>query len=255
MALKTLRALSAAWVLVCLNGHAAVAITPPNLAGTTAGSLPGAVTVLPKGSSSYSIPLTVPPGTASVAPAVALEYDSQAGMDMLGLGWRVSGQSRITRCGKTVAVDTVTRGISLDSQDPFCLDGQRLIRVSGTHGATAEYRTEIDGIARVKSSGTDTTKGPDSWTVELKDGRKQSYGTNAGSLFLAPGTTARLTWGLARSEDRYGNYVSYHYVDSDATGEFYLTQIRYTGNDRASPMLLPGFQDGMAGRSRSSNSA
>lgn len=148
MALKMLRALSAAWAFVCLNGYAAVAITPPNLDGTTAGSLPGAVTVSPKGSANYSIPPVVPPGTAGVAPAVALEYDSQAGMDMLGLGWKVSGQSRITRCGKTVAVDAVTRDISLDAQDPFCLDGQRLIRVSATHGATVveNIRTWADSL-------------------------------------------------------------------------------------------------------------
>ena len=241
MARNTLRALSAGLLLLCAQAHAAVAITPPNLAGATAGSLPGAVTVTPKGSASYSVQLAVPPGTAGIAPTVTLDYDSQAGMDMLGLGWKVGGQSQITRCGKTVAVDGPgqTRAVTLDAEDAFCLDGQRLIKVSGTHGATAEYRTEIDGIARISSTGTDPAKGPDSWTVESKDGRILSYGATADSLFNAPGKTVRLTWALARSKDRYGNYISYQYVDSDATGEFYLSRIRYTGNDGASPALVP----------------
>jgi YD repeat-containing protein len=239
MAWRDLRIVCAGWVLAVASAHAAVGITPPNLSGATAGSLPGAVSVSPKGSAGYSIPLAVPPGTAGMAPAVALEYDSQAGMDMLGLGWKIAGQSTITRCGKTRAVDGVARGVTLDAQDPFCLDGQRLLLVSGTHGANAWYRTEIDGIARVRSYGTDAAKGPDSWTVELKDGRKQSYGTNAGSLFIAPGKTARLSWAISRAEDRYGNYISYQYVDGEATGEFYLTKIRYTGNDAASPALVP----------------
>jgi RHS repeat-associated protein len=239
MARNTLRALSAGLLLLCAQAHAAVAITPPNLAGATAGSLPGAVTVTPKGSASYSVQLAVPPGTAGIAPTVTLDYDSQAGMDMLGLGWKVGGQSQITRCGKTVAVDGVTRAVTLDAEDPFCLDGQRLIKVSGTHGATAEYRTEIDYRSRIKSAGNDPSKGPDSWTVETKDGRILSYGNTAGSLFVAPGKTVRLTWALARAEDRYGNYISYQYVDSDATGEFYLSRIRYTGNDAASPALVP----------------
>jgi RHS repeat-associated protein len=237
----TCRALcvAAAFSFTVVQAHAVVGIVPPNLSGTLAGSLPGGVIVTPKGAASYRIPLATPPGTAGVSPAVALEYDSQAGTDILGVGWKIGGLSQITRCGKTQAVDGVTRGVRLDAQDPFCLDGQRLVKVSGTHGATAEYRTEIDGISRIRSTGSDVDKGPDNWIVATKDGRTLSYGTTAGSQFIAPGETAKLTWAIARSEDRYGNYASYQYVDGEGTGEFYLTRIRYTGNDASSPALVP----------------
>jgi hypothetical protein len=205
-----------------------VNITPPNLSGAVAGSLPGAVEVTPTGASHYSIPLQVPPGTAGMVPSLALEYDSQSGGGMLGQGWRVSGQSTITRCGKTVAQDGVRRPVSLDAQDAFCLDGQRLRVVEGS---TTEYRTEIDTFSKVESAGGDTTIGPTQWTVRTKAGTILTFGGTADATVEAPGKSVILSWALSKLQDRRGNYVSYHYTENSSTGEHYLSRIRYTGND------------------------
>lgn len=222
-----------AWVH--LNAWAAVNITPPNLAGTLSGSLPGVVDVGPTGAASYNIPLSLPPGTGGVAPSLGLAYQSQAGMNMLGLGWKLAGQSQVTRCGKTLATDNVRRPVKLDAQDPFCLDGQRLLLVSGVHGANAEYRTEVDGFSRIQSFGTDANGGPSTWKVWTKAGQIFTYGSVPGALLTvaAHGRTVNLTWAISRQEDRYSNYIAYHYVEGDGTGEFYITRIRYTGNDAA----------------------
>ena len=44
--------------------------------------------------------------------------------------------------------------VALDLNDRYCLDDRPLVGVSGTYGATAEYRTEIDSFSRIKSTGS-----------------------------------------------------------------------------------------------------
>lgn len=216
---------AAAW----LAGHAsaAVNITPPNLAGANAGELPGRVSAGPNGAASFSTSFPVPPGTAGMAPAVGLTYSSQSGVGMMGLGWAITGQTQIARCAKTIATDGVKQPVKLDATDVFCLDGQRLILVPGTSN---EYRTEIDAIGRITAIGGDAADGPASWKVEARSGLIQNYGTTTDSARVAPGKTARLSWALSKTEDRYGNYTTYHYFTSAASGEHYLTRIRYVGN-------------------------
>ncbi|NKI95498.1 choice-of-anchor D domain-containing protein [Rhizobacter sp. SG703] len=183
------------------------------------------------GVATYEVQISVPPGTAAIAPSVSLHYGSQSGMGYLGRGWSLGGQSSITRCGKTFVPDGVRTAVSLTAADQFCLDGQRLLLVLGTHGATAEYRTRIDGFSKIVSTGSDPAKGPDSWTVYPKTGAVMTYGGTADSTIEAQGATQVLRWALSRSQDRRGNYFTLHYVENNAAGEFYPDRIRYTGND------------------------
>ena len=220
-------------VLVHQNAAGAVDITPPNMSGGLSGALPGVLDVGPSGAATYTIPLNIPPGTAGLAPTLGLSYQSQAGMNLLGLGWKLTGQSLITRCGKTLATDNARRPVKLDAQDPFCLDGQRLLLVSGTHGGDAEYRTEVEGFSRVQSFGTDLQRGPGHWKVWTRSGQILTYGATSDSLLTVTSgaRTVNLTWALSRSEDRSRNYIAYQYADVDSRGELYLSRIRYTGND------------------------
>lgn len=39
------------------------------------------------GVASYSVPLTVPPGTANLAPSLSLQFSSAGGNGLLGIGW------------------------------------------------------------------------------------------------------------------------------------------------------------------------
>ncbi|WP_326543927.1 Ig-like domain-containing protein [Pseudorhodoferax sp.] len=207
-----------------------VPITPPNLAGAVAGTMAGKHSVAPSGAAGYEIPLAVPPGTAGQAPALALRYDSHAREGALGLGWTLGGLSAITRCPATIAVDGARDRVALDARDRYCLDGQRLLLATGTYGGNATYRTELDEISRITSYGSDPAKGPDTWKVEHKGGDILYYGSSADSYVEAPGSNKPLQWALARSEDRRGNYLSYHYLENNATGEHLPSAIRYTGN-------------------------
>jgi hypothetical protein len=146
--------------------------------GRAIGATPGAFSVTSEGAASYSVPLWVPAGRAGVQPELALQYDSRAGDGMMGRGWSISGLPAISRCRKTIALDGYAAPIQFDVSDPFCLDGQRLILVNGTHASDgAEYRTERDMFAKVVCNAPDA-KGPTSFTAHLKDGRILTFGHN-----------------------------------------------------------------------------
>lgn len=119
------------------------------------GRQPGFVKIDNNGAATYSIPIIVPPGTAGIQPNLAFTYSSQGGNGLLGVGWSISGLPVIDRCGKTIAQDGVPGGVNLDSGDRFCMDGARLMAVSGSYGAAGtEYRTEVDKFVKVVSYGS-----------------------------------------------------------------------------------------------------
>ena len=211
-------------------------VTPPNLSGGLAGTIPGQSSVSSRGASQYSFPIAVPPGTAGMAPSLGLSYDSENPIDIGGVGWSLSGLSQITRCKRTLATDNLVHAVDLTSADAYCLNGERLIKISGTDGAAAEYRTEVESFQRVKSFGSNTTVGPDHWTVETRDGRIMTIGGVWGSTVSATktGTTTTVNWmwKLQQVQDQHGNYMTYAY-ETGTTGEAYPTWILYTGNTAA----------------------
>jgi RHS repeat-associated protein len=228
--------LSLALLGCILSGAAlsAVTIVPPNLAGSVGGTIPGHASVSTRGAAQYAFDVPVPPGTAGISPKLALQYDSENRSDVSGVGWTLSGLSTISRCKRTFASDGYPQAIKLAAQDAYCLNGERLIKISGTEGATAEFRTEVESFSRIKSFGTNAAKGPDYWTVETRSGQVLTLGGSTGNAtVVAPGKTAVMVWLLARSQDAHGNYISYRYQAPTGTGEHVLQQIRYTGNDAA----------------------
>jgi hypothetical protein len=191
-------------------------------------SLPGESSVSAAGAAQYSIPIAVSPGTAGLAPALALSYSSDAGNGLLGMGWQLDGLSSIARCPCTIATDGVYGSINFDANDRFCLDGQRLIAISGNYGADGtEYRTEIESFTKVISRGTAGT-GPAWFEVRSKAGQVMEFGNSTDSRLLASeGTTAR-AWAVNKVSDTKGNYftVSYH----NSASQTYPVRIDYTGN-------------------------
>ncbi len=171
--------------------------------GTTAGQF----AVSESGAATYSIPITVAPGVNGIQPSLALTYNSQGGDGHLGVGWGLSGLSSITRCPKTIATDGVREPINYDNvtdpftgNDAFCLDGQRLVPVSG--GLTSvscvwppqsssapnntcaawEFRTELDSYSRIVGIGDNsavgtTGSGPTRFRIYTKSGQILEYGS------------------------------------------------------------------------------
>jgi RHS repeat-associated protein len=208
---------------------AAAATVTPTAVGRTVGSF----AISHTGSATYSIPIVVPKGVAGLQPALTLSYASGVDDGLLGIGWNVTGLSEISRCKKTPVQDGSTDSVLLTTADRFCLDGNKLRRISGTYGADGStYRTEIDQISLVTAVGT-AGNGPASFTVEAKNGLTYEYGNTSNSRIEVIGSTTPRTWALNRVTDRAGNYLTVTYVESTTNGSFRPNEITYTANTAA----------------------
>ncbi|MDH4276073.1 MAG: hypothetical protein OEW08_13645, partial [Gammaproteobacteria bacterium] len=198
---------------VALSAHAVT---------SNVGSTPGTFNVSPSGAATYNIPINVPPGTNGMAPNLSLNYNSQGGNGLLGVGWGLAGLSAITRCPATQDVDGGLGGsVNYDINDKFCLDGQRLILVSGTYGvAGSTYRTRIDTMQEVKYVTNTNASG---FTVRTKSGQIFEYGSTLDSAIEAQGKTTFAVWALNKISDRAGNYLTISYFENNANGEYYPT--------------------------------
>ncbi len=199
------------------------------------GRVAGFPAVLPTGEAAYSIPLHLPAGTNGLTPALSLEYRHRAAGGWAGVGWSLGGLSAITRCSRTVAQDGQAGPVRLSMADRFCLDGQRLVVVNGSAygSAGAEYRTEIESYARIRSHGA-AGAGPQHFIVEWADGRIAEYGLTADSRVDRAGQSATpWAWALNRVRDRAGNVIDFRYVEDAAQGSFRLDSISYNGNPSA----------------------
>jgi len=221
---------------------------PNDPIGETIGLTAGNFRVNESGAATYSIPLVVPSGIAGVAPSISLNYNSSAGNGSMGVGWSVGGLSGISRCRQTFEQDTEFVAVELNAEDRFCLDGQRLIMVSGSSygAANSEYRTEIASKTRIIARGT-SGDGPAYFEVERVDGSLSYYGNygNSATSYLALGNNDTIvSWFLGEFHDNIGkansaseransaNKVNFNYSASNSYGEneTVIESITYSGN-------------------------
>lgn len=207
-----------------------------------AGRIEGKFDVDAHGGATYSMAVTVPPGTAGLQPALQLVYNSHiADLGYAGAGWRLAGLSSITRVPATIATDGFIGRVEYGPSDRFALDGARLVNVEGQYGAAdAVYRTEVEQWMKVvpKSSGVAGRSGPDSFTVLAKDGTRTEFGGTEDSRALAnsasgkPQNPSVRLWLVNRVTDRNGNFMTIRY-DRDTEGNnAYPAAIAYGGNER-----------------------
>lgn len=214
--------------------------------------LPGKFDVTPQGSASFSIPVSVPPGTGGMLPSLSLDYSSGGGDGLLGVGWSLSGLSAITRCPQTMTQDGVRGAVTYDvglsappDTDRFCLDGQRLLAINnGVYGASGtQYRTEIEGFSNIVSYGQ-TGAGPAYFVVQTKSGQTMEFGNdssanntgnNSAVMLTSPNIPSIASWLIDKVTDTSGNYMIMKYaVNPDGNvannNEVVPSEIDYTGN-------------------------
>jgi len=214
-------------IVLALAARPAMAANPPPM------SVPGHLSVGQDGSAGYSIPIVVPQGTAGMAPSLSLSYSSRFGDGIVGYGWSLSGLPAITRCPRTMAEDGVHGGVEYNSNDRLCLNGQRLVAVSGTYGANGtQYSTEIESFEKVVSYGT-AGNGPSYFEVWTKSGQIMEFGNTTDSKILAVGSSTARSWALDKVTDVKGNYYTVTYSNDTTNGQYYPTRIDYTGNSSA----------------------
>ena len=196
--------------------------------GYAVGSIAGGAAVSPTGAATYQIPIEVMPGTGGMQPSVSVSYNSQSGNGLLGYGWNLGAVSAITRTGKTIYHDGAVSAPDSTTADNLMLDGQRLMRASGTNlAASSTYKTEIESYLTItcKSLG-----GNLAFEVKNKEGWIMEYGSTEDSYVKPSKGTFAYAWLLKKATDANGNYMTYTYDTNPATGEFRLVRIDYTGN-------------------------
>ncbi len=226
----------------------------PAVAGSV-GAIDAQFDVNSSGAATYTIPIKVPPGTSGMQPRLNIAYSSQAGYDGLaGVGFNLAGVSSIERCPPTKAHDDVFGGtVKLESGDRFCLDGMRLIGVSGgTYGTSgAVYHTEAETWTKVVSEGVCSstapveglpgahpTTGPCSFTATLKNGTVAKFGessramTSCANVDRNDPNSTRFDWPLTSITDLNGNSMTIAY-ESGGDNRCVPSRIDYTINNGA----------------------
>ncbi len=216
--------IAAAVALLCSRGYAQT---------TVAGSTPGGFRVLENGAPEYSMAIRVPPGVAGMEPKLGIVVRSGGAGGILGLGGALQGLAVIQRCSKTIVQDGFVSGVNYDGNDRFCIDGGRLVAVSGAYGADGtEYRTERESFTKIVSYGV-AGNGPAWFKAWTKSGQILEFGNTADSRIEAQGKSTPGAWALSKASDTKGNYFSTSYTEDNANGDYQISRIDYTGNASA----------------------
>ncbi|CAA0099218.1 tRNA3(Ser)-specific nuclease WapA [Halioglobus japonicus] len=187
------------------------------------GAVTGEHSVGQDGSFNYRIPIEVPPGINGIQPDLALTYNSNRKNGLVGMGWAIGGLSTISRCNATLLRDGFVAGINpsdlsryADGRYRYCIDGQRLVHISG-----GTYRTEQEKFVRIGFEN-------DVWTVTYTDGKQLRYGYNNDSR-RADSEGDTYAWYLDQSQDISGNTMTVSYDTAEA-GVLRPEEIKYTQN-------------------------
>lgn len=163
------------------------------------------------GALTYTIPIESLKGINNFQPNIALAYNSQSSNGSAGWGWNLVGISVISRGGKDKETDGFTVGPQFDNNDPYYLDGQRLLK-----------KTDTDYVLKTFSKVKITkTSGAYSFLVQYTDGKIAWYKE------LSPGQHY-----IVRMADAFNNEVHYTYTVASNTPR--LEKVSYGGTDAAS---------------------
>ncbi|EOX4412988.1 SpvB/TcaC N-terminal domain-containing protein [Vibrio alginolyticus] len=183
------------------------------------------------GEATYTLPIIVSAGRAGHQPELSLDYNSDSPNGIMGMGWSLGGQSVIYRCGKNLETDGKWGGVHFNSDDRFCIDGQRLIAVEGADGGDlTEYRIKKNGYNKIVSFGSSGSSGPAYFKVWKTDGSVLEYGVTSDSRVELPTESDVYKWSLnKRTDASKQNHILYHYREDNAGGSHQLASVSYTG--------------------------
>ncbi len=209
----------------------------PALAGDVlVGSDAGSFSVGGAGQASWSMPIEVPSGVNGVSPKLQLSISSLGGNGLLGVGGGLSGVSAISRCSRPVSdsqnAPHFQQVPEFIASDAYCIDGQRLVLVSGTQGADGSiYRTEIESFQRFKAVGSEGNSGPLYFELTNRSGATMIFGQdqNRNTIERDVKTNVINAWKIDRLQDRDGNRLDYSYEKKSGLGS-QLTNIAYGAN-------------------------
>ncbi len=180
------------------------------------------------GAATYQLGFNLPAGIAKVQPQLGIGYSSHAPEGIIGVGWSLQGLESIRRCGSNKLLDGFNKPVVFDSSDNFCINGQRLLLVSGVQGdAGSTYTTEINNQQIITYTAEDT------FEIVGKDKSLSVFGASADSKQILPSQTLTNTWLLSYTQDNLrqtANQIDYFYTAGVGDDEILLSEVRYSGN-------------------------
>ena len=230
-------------------GNVARAANAPEMATS------GQTNVSQTGAFTYGIPIEVPPGSGGMAPSISLNYSSQNGDNIAGLGWTISGLPSIGRCPRTLAQDPdpttsnpvryIHGAVTFQTTDRYCFGSQRLVPI-GSGSGTVSYRTEVEGFSDITAVGT-AGQGPLYFKVRTKSGQTLYLGWsedtdnsgNGSRLVIPTDNTTGREWAVEKIVDAVGNYLIVKYTDDTANAQIRPSTINYTLNKTAGLTTAP----------------
>jgi len=218
------------------------------------GVLTGQFAVSPSGAATYTVPISIPPGAAGMAPNLSLAYSSQAADGIAGQGWSLGGLSMITRCPRTRQQDGFGRPVMMDSltnaqtnqdgkTDGVCLDGQKLFDTSpGTGNCSSSSSSVVMCYTPEKKDfSTITLNSTGEFQVVTKAGETRYYGLRTIDRVNDSTGINTAVWMLDRIVDQWGNFFNIHYNNDQGDGSqsasnafgdsgIWVSKIDYTGS-------------------------
>ena len=186
------------------------------------------------GAATYSIPIKLSPGTAGLAPQIALSYSSQGAKGAagpVGLGWSLTG-SYVVRDVNYTPDD------ASDDEYDLVLNGQKhdLVYVGEILGGTAsQFKTKIDShmhiyLDRLGSACNNINDYCMRWVVRTKDGTTYVFGFSRDSELGSVNRNYAVRWSLNSIEDTHGNKIYFEYLEDQ--GVSYPSKIEYNNDLR-----------------------
>ncbi|MDO5654582.1 MAG: RHS repeat-associated core domain-containing protein [Flavobacteriaceae bacterium] len=194
-------------------------VTPPILEGVIP-TINGELNVNSQGALTYMVPIEAFKGVNEFQPNIALGYSSDGGNGQAGYGWNIIGLSSITRGGKTKEIDGVYEGVQFDGNDPYYLDGQRLIGFDDN--SPNEAVTEIYSTIKITKLAND---GNYKFLVQYPDGKYAKYKEIAPDQYY-----------IGLYVDGFDNEIEYFYELESNTA--YLTMVKYGKTSGQHPFTI-----------------
>ena len=221
-------------VLVCSpimaadkNGVSPQTISLPSGPGSIQGLGESFQPQLNSGSGSHSIPIQLPKGPAGFAPSLTLQYHTGNSNGILGVGWKLSGPTMVSRnmdAGLPLYVDAPN---SIDDDFDGTIDNpQEIDRFSSVD--LEEILPLADGTLRSESEGSFLRyeRIGASWQARSKNGLLHEFGTTS-SAQIENGARV-FAWLLDRTTDLNGNQIEYRYIsDPSSPGQKHCKEIRW----------------------------
>ncbi|MBM9578372.1 type IV secretion protein Rhs, partial [Leptospira sp. 201903070] len=171
------------------------------------------------GKSSFSFPISVPPGAGDLVPKLSIRYSSSSSPGILGKGFSLEGLP-------SVQVNPNFGYFENDSRFISSIGGEFLSDSGGLYFSKFQPSLKITRL----SGGA--------WKIEEKNGTEYQFGITSDSKIFAqaPDSGKVISWGLNRVRDSFGNGYDISYnADGLSNGLLLPSEIVYVhGNARIS---------------------